>query len=79
MIWTYCIGKRIHAFYEDFMCKLIMEVTLMGRKENKHKLFEDPKGIAAVQNQLFESYQSGVVEDQLHNNRGIWTFNNRKN
>jgi hypothetical protein len=76
---TYEIGKRIHAFCGNIMYKLRVEVTLMGRKENKHKLFEDPKGIAAVQNQLFESYQSGVVEDQLHNNRGIWTFNNRKN
>lgn len=35
-------------------------------------------GVSAVQNQLFESYQSGVVEDQLHNNKGIWAFNNRK-
>jgi hypothetical protein len=55
-----------------------MEVSLMAKKKNKHTLFEDHQGVAAVQNQLFESYQSGVVEDQLHNNRDIWTFNNRK-
>lgn len=47
-----------------------------GKKE-KH-FFEDAKGVAAVQNQLFESYQSGVVEDQLKNNENIHTFNNQK-
>ncbi|WP_197025085.1 hypothetical protein [Paucisalibacillus sp. EB02] len=50
----------------------------MAKKKDQNKLFEDPSGVSAVKNQLFESYQSGVVEDQLHNNRGIWTFNNRK-
>ncbi|WP_169749100.1 hypothetical protein [Ornithinibacillus californiensis] len=52
----------------------------MAKKKNKQKneLFEDPSGVSAVKNQLFESYQSGVVEDQLHNNKDIWTFNNRK-
>ncbi|MFZ3578217.1 hypothetical protein [Virgibacillus sp. DJP39] len=50
----------------------------MGKKP-KQTLHEDKKGIAVVQNQLFESYQSGVVEDQLHNNRNIHTFNNQKN
>ncbi|SHF79066.1 hypothetical protein [Ornithinibacillus halophilus] len=50
----------------------------MAKKDTK-KLVEDHKGVAAVQNQLFESYQSGVVEDRLHNNRDIWTYNNRKN
>ncbi|WP_174612718.1 hypothetical protein [Virgibacillus ihumii] len=49
----------------------------MARKD---KLFEDKKGIAAVQNQLLESYQSGVIEDKenLSNNRNIHTFNNQK-
>lgn len=42
------------------------------------KLFTDKKGVEAVRNQLNESYQSGVVE-QLHNNKGIYTFNNQKN
>ncbi|GGA82181.1 hypothetical protein [Ornithinibacillus halotolerans] len=51
----------------------------MAKKNNKHKLVEDPSGVSAVKNQLFESYQSGAVEDQLHNNKSIWTFNNRKN
>lgn len=48
------------------------------KDNNPQNLFEDEKGVAAVQNQLFESYQSGVIEDQLHNNRGIHTFNNQK-
>ncbi|GAB2559137.1 hypothetical protein [Gracilibacillus alcaliphilus] len=46
-------------------------------KKNKKQLFEDNKGIQAVQNQLNESYQSGVVDDQLENNRGIHHFNNK--
>ncbi|MFD1038138.1 hypothetical protein ACFQ3N_06900 [Virgibacillus byunsanensis] len=48
------------------------------KKQKKETFFEDKDGVAAVQNQLNESYQSGVVEDQLHNNRGIYTFNNQK-
>lgn len=58
-----------------------MEVISMGKKDKKKegKLFEDNDGVAAVQNQLNESYQSGVIEDQLHNNKSIYTFNNRKN
>lgn len=59
------------------MDKLIVEVILLGKKQSQ-TLHEDKKGIAVVQNQLFESYQSGVVEDQLHNNRAIHTFNNQK-
>ncbi|WP_176555829.1 hypothetical protein [Virgibacillus ndiopensis] len=45
------------------------------------KLFEDKQGIASVQNQLIESYQSGVIEDKesLSNNRSIHTYNNQKN
>lgn len=53
----------------------------MSKKNHKknNNLFEDEKeGVAAVQNQLNESYQSGVIEDQLHNNRAIHTFNNQK-
>ncbi|WP_339177146.1 hypothetical protein [Oceanobacillus sp. FSL W7-1293] len=46
-------------------------------KNKKNQLFEDNKGVQAVQNQLNESYQSGVVEDQLENNRGIHHFNNK--
>lgn len=49
------------------------------KNKKKGKLFEDNDGIAAVQNQLNESYQSGVIDDQLHNNKAINTFNNRKN
>jgi hypothetical protein len=48
------------------------------KKDNSpENIFEDEKGVAAVQNQLNESYQSGVVE-QLHNNKNIHTFNNRR-
>ncbi|WP_171046248.1 hypothetical protein [Lentibacillus cibarius] len=50
----------------------------MGKKNKKFT--EDKDGIAAVQNQLFESYQSGVIEDKnkLANNRSIHTYNNQK-
>ncbi|WP_169792863.1 hypothetical protein [Lentibacillus amyloliquefaciens] len=46
----------------------------------KNKSFEDEKGISAVRNQLFKSYQSGVIEDKnkLSNNRSIHTHNNQK-
>lgn len=47
-----------------------------GKKE-KHFL-ENDQGVSAVQNQLFDSYQKGVVEDQLKNNKNIYTFNNQK-
>ncbi|MCF3943337.1 hypothetical protein [Oceanobacillus alkalisoli] len=47
-------------------------------KEKKHpKLYTDPKGVETVKNQLNESYQSGVIENQLENNRGIHHFNNK--
>ncbi|MFD1362259.1 hypothetical protein [Lentibacillus salinarum] len=48
--------------------------------KNDH-FFEDKKGISAVKNQLFESYQKGVIEDKdkLSNNRNIHTYNNQKN
>ncbi|OZU90653.1 hypothetical protein CIL03_00820 [Virgibacillus indicus] len=58
-----------------------MEVIFLAKKKkdnNPQNLFEDEKGVAAVQNQLFESYQSGVIEDQLNNNKGIHHFNNQK-
>ena len=58
----------------------ITEVIIMSKKagkKDKH-FFEDPEGVAAVQNQLNESYQSGVIEDQLHNNKDIYTYNNQK-
>ncbi|MFC4556698.1 hypothetical protein ACFO3D_00570 [Virgibacillus kekensis] len=49
--------------------------------KKQQQLFEDKKGISAVQNQLIESYQSGVIEDKenLSNNRGIHKYNNQKN
>jgi len=50
----------------------------MSKKNNKpEKIFEDKKGVQAVQNQLLESYQNGVVEDQLENNKNIYTYNNQ--
>ncbi|GAA0429673.1 hypothetical protein GCM10008983_02550 [Lentibacillus halophilus] len=50
----------------------------MGKKN--HPFTEDKKGVEAVQNQLFESYQKGVIEDKekLSNNRSIHTYNNQK-
>lgn len=51
----------------------------MAEKDKKTgKVFEDNDGVAAVQNQLNESYQSGVIEDQLKNNKNIYTYNNQK-
>ncbi|MFD1851882.1 hypothetical protein [Oceanobacillus bengalensis] len=47
--------------------------------KSRLQLYEDKDGVQAVQNQLFESYQSGVVEDELNNNIGVHHFNNRKN
>lgn len=50
----------------------------MSKRDSKiqDNLKEDKKGVAAVQNQLNDSYQSGVV-DQLDNNKAIHTYNNR--
>lgn len=49
------------------------------KKANKPAhLIEDNEGVAAVQNQLNESYQSGVIEE-MHNNKNVHTFNNQKN
>lgn len=52
-------------------------ITLSKKKKSKEKLFEDKGGVEAVKNQLFESYQNGVVEDKLHNNKNIYTYNNQ--
>jgi len=52
----------------------------LSKKKGKLKNhYEENEGIAAVRNQLNESYQTGVVEDQLKNNKGIHHFNNQKN
>ena len=50
---------------------------MKNQDKKKNKLFADPKGIDVIKNQLNESYQSGVIEDQLENNRGIHHFNNK--
>ena len=47
------------------------DVTVVTYKEGDVPDFEDDKGVQAVQNQLNESYQSGVVEDQSENYKGI--------
>lgn len=70
--------KKLSYKYNHFVDKLSTEVILLGKKKTQ-TLREDKKGIATVQNQLFESYQSGVVEDQLHNNKAIHKYNNQKN
>jgi hypothetical protein len=55
----------------------VKNVTKNKRSNQPQKIFEDEKGIVAVQNQLNESYQMGVIE-QRHSNKGIHTFNNQK-
>lgn len=57
-----------------------MEVIWVGKKKNKQsqQIYEDNEGVAAVRNQLNESYQSGVIEE-MHNNKNVHTFNNQKN
>lgn len=52
------------------------EVIFMTKRDAK-KHQSDKKEVKAVENQLFEDYQSGVVE-QLNNNKGIHHFNNQK-
>jgi hypothetical protein len=49
----------------------------MPKQKKQTTLYTDPKGVEAVKNQLNESYQSGVIEDQLENNRGVHHFNNK--
>ncbi|WP_163971647.1 hypothetical protein [Oceanobacillus halotolerans] len=52
----------------------------MDKRKNRplSELREDEKGLVTVQNQLIQSYQSGVIEDKLHNNRGTHTYNIQK-
>ncbi|MBU5265572.1 hypothetical protein [Virgibacillus proomii] len=52
-------------------------MTKNKRDIQPQEILENEKGIEAVQNQLNESYQAGVIE-QRHNNKGIHTFNNQK-
>jgi len=53
-----------------------MEVIKLEKQE-KNKRSTELKGMEEIKKQLNESYQSGVVEDQLENNRGIHHFNNK--
>lgn len=51
----------------------------MAKRKRKNDEINENEGVQSVRNQLNESYQRGVIEDQLENNRGIHHFNNRKN
>lgn len=53
------------------------EVARLEKEKKQAKYFVDPKGVDAVKQQINESYQTGVIEDQLENNRGIHHFNNK--
>lgn len=51
----------------------------MSKKSKKQDTyFKDNQGIASIQNQINESYQSGVIEDKLENNKDIYAYNNQK-
>lgn len=51
----------------------------LSKKDKKQDAyFKDNQGISAIKNQINESYQSGVIEDKLNNNKDIYTFNNQK-
>ena len=51
----------------------------MSKKDKKKDTyFKDNQGIASIQNQINDSYQSGVIEDKLNNNKDIYTFNNQR-
>ncbi|MGM8365837.1 hypothetical protein ACLIBG_10215 [Virgibacillus sp. W0181] len=55
-----------------------MEKKKGNKNGNKIEKYKNEKDIDVVKNQVMESYQDGVIEDQLDNNRGIYTFNNQK-
>lgn len=53
-------------------------ILLKSNDQRKlRKLYETKNGIEIVKNQLIESYQSGVVEDHLKNNRSVHSYNNQ--
>ncbi|HLS59632.1 MAG TPA: hypothetical protein VK044_00685 [Virgibacillus sp.] len=45
------------------------------KKEDPY--YRDNQKISAIQNQINKSYQSGVLEDKLSNNKSIYTYNNQ--
>lgn len=50
----------------------------MNKKKKKDDpYYQDEQGIAAIKNQLNKSYQSGVLEDKLSNNKSVYTYNNQ--
>lgn len=52
----------------------------MGKKPSDNRKKQqsgEDNGVQAIKNQIMESYQDGVIEDQLKNNRAIHTYNNQ--
>ena len=47
------------------------------KSKKKDPYFEKEQGISEISNQINESYQSGVIEDKLNNNKAINTYNNK--
>ena len=47
------------------------------KKRNKKQFPDEKKSVQTVKNQIMESYQNGVIEDQLENNRAVHSFNNQ--
>jgi len=53
-------------------------ILLKSNDQRKpRELYETKNGVEIIKNQLIESYQSGVVEDRLKNNRAVHSFNNQ--
>jgi hypothetical protein len=52
-------------------------IFLSKKNKQQDTYFKDNQGIASIKNQINESYQSGVIEDKLNNNKDIYTFNNQ--
>lgn len=50
---------------------------MVKKEERKKKHSDEEKAVQTVKNQIMESYQNGVVEDQMKNNRAVHTFNNQ--
>lgn len=46
-------------------------------EKNNKEVFEEEEGLNIIQKQINESYQSGVVDDHLTNNRDIDSYNNK--
>ena len=53
-------------------------IILSNNKKKPSEIQEWNPPVDIIKNQIMESYQDEVVEDQLENNRAIHTFNNQK-